>query len=494
MPTTLSVSNLVRVTVNLSPSAAQSQNLSTLLVLDDTTVVNPVERFRTYSSIDAVAADFGTSGTHYQSALAYFSQTPQPAQIMLGRWVKAASKGKLVCAPLTPANSVLSVWTAITSGSLAYTKDGAAAVNVTGLNFSGALSLNGVAAILTAAMAGVTVTYNSVYNRFEFESGTAGATSSFGFLSNPGSGAYIGSTIGGEAANSGSYLVAGLAAETAAAAVALFDQQYGMQWYALTMPSASDAEALTVAPYIEASATKHLYGVNTQAAGALGTVDTTNIAYKLAQLKYKKTLVQYSSNSQYAVCSLLGRALTTNFNGNNTVITLMFKQEPGIVAENITQTQASALAANACNAFVAYNNSTSIIQNGVVCSGDFIDVITGTDWLAVDIQTNVYNLLYTSTTKIPQTDTGVHLIVSTIENRCSQAVFNGLLAPGVWNSGGFGILNQGDFLAKGFYVYANPLNTQAVSDRAARKAPPIQIAAKLSGAIHSVDIQINVNR
>lgn len=494
MANTLSVSNLVRVSVNLSPASAQSQNLSTLLVLDDTTVINTTERFRVYSSIDAVAADFGTSGTHYNAALAYFSQSPSPAQIALGRWVKVAARGGLVCAPLAGAFKDVSGWVGIANGAFSFAKDGAAPTNVTGLNFSAALNMNGVAATIQAAMTGVTVVYNAVYGRLEFSSNTTGPTSSVSFFTAPGTGTDISASLGARSTSSGAYTFAGQAAETAAACVALFDANFGMQWYALNMPSAVTADHLAVGAYIEAASNKHLYGVNTQEAGALVPTDTANVAYQLAQLKYKKTLVQYSSSSAYAVCSLLGRAITTNYQGNATVITLMFKQEPGIVAEGLTQSQANALAANNCNAFVNYNNNTSIIQNGVVCSGDFIDVITGTDWLAVDIQTNVYNLLYTSTTKIPQTDDGVHLIVATVESRCSQAVTNGLLAPGVWNSGGFGLLNQGDFLQKGFYVYANPISTQSPSDRAARKAPPIQVAAKLAGAVQSVDIQINVNR
>ena len=494
MANTLSVSNLVRVSVNLSPAGAQSQNLSTLLVLDDTTIINTSERFRVYSSIDAVAADFGTSGTHYNAALAYFSQVPAPAQIALGRWVKTAARGGLVCAKLAAPYDTVAGWTSIANGSFTFAKDGAAPGNITALNFSAALNMNAVASIIQAAMPGVTVVYNAVYGRLEFTSNTTGPTSSISFFSSAGVGTDISANLGARSTSSGAYTFAGQAAETAAACAALFDANFGMQWYALNMPSAANADHLAVAAYIEAASNKHLYGVNTQEAGALVSIDTANIAYQLAQLKYKKTLVQYSSSSAYAVCSLLGRAITTNYQGNNTVITLMFKQEPGIAAEGLTQSQANVLAANNCNAFVNYNNNTSIIQNGVVSSGDFIDVITGTDWLAVDIQTNVYNLLYTSTTKIPQTDDGVHLIVTTVESRCSQAVSNGLLAPGVWNSGGFGLLNQGDFLQKGFYVYANPISSQSPSDRAARKAPPIQVAAKLAGAVQSVDIQINVNR
>jgi hypothetical protein len=147
-----------------------------------------------------------------------------------------------------------------------------------------------------------------------------------------------------------------------------------------------------------------------------------------------------------------------------------------------------------CNVFVAYNNDTAIIERGTVASGDFLDTVTGTDWLSLQVQNEVFNLLYTSTTKIPQTDPGTHLIVTAIEGVCAQAVRNGLLAPGIWSAGGFGTLNQNDFLPKGFYVYAPPVSQQFLADRAARKSVPIQVAAKLAGAIHTVDITINVNR
>ena len=152
------------------------------------------------------------------------------------------------------------------------------------------------------------------------------------------------------------------------------------------------------------------------------------------------------------------------------------------------------LEANNANVFVNYNNSTAILQRGVCASGVFMDTVVGTDWLAVTLQNALYNLHYTSTTKIPQTDAGVHLEVTTCEAVCSQAVTNGLLAPGVWNSGGFGQLAQGDFLPKGFYVYAPKVSSQDPALRAARKSVPIQIAAKLAGAIHEVSVAVTVNQ
>jgi hypothetical protein len=143
---------------------------------------------------------------------------------------------------------------------------------------------------------------------------------------------------------------------------------------------------------------------------------------------------------------------------------------------------------------LAYNNNTAIIEPGNNVSGVPIDIITGTDWLALDIQNAVYNLLYLSTTKIPQTDAGNHQILTVMEAILSQAVDNGLLAPGTWTAGGFGALNTGDFMPKGFYVYAPPIAKQNVADRSARKSVTFQIAAKLAGAIRTVSVIINVNR
>lgn len=490
----LPVSRLIRVTVNLAPAAAQAQDLSTLLVLGNSDIIDTVERIRTYASIAAVAADFGTSAPEYFAALLWFEQAPQPFQLKIGRWAKTATKGRLMCAPLSAANTLIATWNAITTGSLRVTIDGAAPTNLSGLNFSAAANLNAVAAIIDTALAGATVVYNSVYNRFEFYSGTTGAASSVSFLSSTGSGVDVSDNCAGLSTDSGAYLVPGIAPETAVASVTLFDQQFGQTWYAVTIPEAVDADHLAVAPYIEASNNKHIYGVSTNAAGVLSAASTTDIAYLLSQLGYRRTVVQYNGASIYSVASLFGRALTVDYNGQNTVITLMYKQEPGITADQLTETQVNAAEAKDCNVFVAYQNSTAIVEPGVMSSGDYIDEVTGTDWLAVTIMTAIFNLLYTSPTKIPQTDDGVHLLVTTVESICSQGANNGLIGPGTWTSNGFGTLVNGTYMAKGFYVYAAPVASQSAADRAARKSPPIQVAVKLAGAVHKADVLISVNR
>ena len=497
MTSTLPINRLVNASVNLTPAGAQFQNLSTLLIIGSSTVIDTVTRMRNYTSLAGVAADFGVTAPEYYAAALWFEQSPQPTTLNIGRWAKTNSAGEMYCASLSASSQAINTWTSILSGSFHVSIDGTGH-DVTGLNFSADANLNAVAATIQSAIdltvTGVTVQWSANYSRFEFVSGTTGPTSSVSFLTAAATGTDISSLMGGTSSSSGAYLVPGISAETAIQALELFDLQFGPQWYATTILGASDPDHLTCAAYIEGATTKHLYGITTQEAAVLNSSDTTNIAYQIKQLGYNRTQTQYSSSSAYAVCSLLARILTTNYNGNNTVITLMYKQEPGIAAETLNVNQLDALESFNCNVFVAYNNNTAIIEPGVCGSGQFIDVITGTDWLALDIQTSVYNLLYTTPTKVPQTDAGNHLIATTIEAVCSQGVTNGLLAPGVWNSGGFGALNQGDYLPKGFYVYAPPIATQNPADRAARKSVVFQVAAKLAGAIHTVDIIINVNQ
>ncbi|HBX8268011.1 DUF3383 family protein [Klebsiella pneumoniae] len=268
-------------------------------------------------------------------------------------------------------------------------------------------------------------------------------------------------------------------------------------WYGLAIADSADlveADVISVAAAIEASSLSRILAVTTDDVNVLVAGNTDNIGYKLKAAGYGRTFWQYSSSSKYAAISAFGRAFTVNFTGNNTTITLKFKTEPGVTYETLTTTQAAAIDSINGNVYVYYANDTAIIQQGVMANGDFFDERHGLDWLQNYVQTNLYNLLYTSNTKIPQTDAGVTRLMTNVEASLDQAVNNGLVAPGVWNGGPIGQIQSGDTLTKGYYVYADAVSSQAQSDREARKSPVIQAAIKLAGAIHYGDVQINVVR
>ncbi|MBU9819921.1 DUF3383 domain-containing protein [Rahnella sp. BCC 1045] len=382
----LPVSNVVNVDVIMSPTAATGRNFGSLLILGSSTVIPVSERIRLYAAIEDIGDDFGVDSPEYEAGLVFFSQSPKPTQVYIGRWAKT-----LTSAEVGPAETV----EAAVNACLQYT------------NWYGLVVADDVA------------------------SGT-------------------------------------------------------------DVLNADDV--INVAKVIEASSLSRVFGVTSATPGIVDSTSTTDVASMLKAGKYARTFIQYSTSSAYAAVSAFGRAFTVNFNGSNTTITLKFKQEPTITYETLTVGQAAAVDAKKANVFVYYANDTAILQQGVMANGDFFDERHGLDWLQNYVQTNLYNLLYTSTTKVSQTDAGATRLLANVEQSMDQSVTNGLVAPGVWNGGPIGQLSPGDTLTKGYYVYAQPLAQQAQSDREARKAPVIQVACKLAGAIHYADVQINVVR
>lgn len=490
----LSVSRLINVALYLTPAGARAQSLSTMLLAITDSVIDVVEQYRMYESLSEVALDFSANSRPYLAAEKFFSQQPTPRKLMMGKWARSSLSGGLRGKPVS---SSLSEYTDITDGSFSVSIDGAAAVDVTGMDFSAATTMDEVAAEVNAALTGATCKWNANYTRFEFLSSTTGTSSAVSFLGNAATGDPIANNLGCRSTDSGAYVFAGVSAESATSWVNRFDSTYGQMWYGLAVApntSLSDANALQFSAAIEAMTNKHMFFHTSQDAACLLTASTTDIAAELKALARRRTFLQYSTEYEFAVLSAAAKLLGVNYNGQFTTLTLMYKQEPAVAAEVLTSSQALALQQKNCNVFVAYDNDTNILQYGTMSDGTYADIVSGTDWLAVTIQNRLYNRLYTTPTKIPQTNAGMQILRADVEAVCSQGVSNGLLAPGVWNSDGFGILESGGYLDKGFYVYSANVDTQDPSDRAARVAPPIQVAAKLAGAIHTVDVIVTVNQ
>lgn len=604
----LSVSDLVRVTVSLTPTGAQTLSFGILLVAGDSEVINGTERIRSYTTYESVVEDFGVDAPESQAAQLYFGQSPQPSTINIGRWLREATPAENDGAILTSAEQVIALWQSISSGGFNIAINGTT-YNVTGLDFTAVTNLNGVATVITAGLvsagattstcvwngqfftiisgtdgAGVaasgtltfggqpssndTVTINGKVITFkssapganqvliggsatataanlmafllastdplltvcEFSRVTTVITVTYGTVGTAGnsitiakSGTYpsvSGATLaGGSAASSVGYatapsssytdvsgtigmtsalsqaLIPGYDAETpaecAAALAAKSPLWYGLMFQASTQPT--DDQNMEVAAVIEALSIKRVFGVTITSTSVLSALVTTDLASRLQAESYSRSCTQYSQNA-YAIASFFGRNFSVNYSGSNTAITVMYKQEPSVEAETITEGQAATLKDKNCNVFANYVNDTSIVQFGTMASGTFFDVIHDTDWLQNAAQTGVYNVLYTSTTKIPQTDAGMTQILNALAAVAQQGVDNGVIAPGTWNGPSFGSLTTGQYLKTGYYIYAQPIALQSQAARAARIAPSIQMAVKLAGAIQTVDILIDVNQ
>lgn len=388
---------------------------------------------------------------------------------------------------------------------------GSAALTAVNLNTFLNASVNASLTVATYSVASgfVTVTYDTVGtagNAFTLVSGQASVTvsgatltgglqpSSVSYATAPVSGQDV-STLLGLTAAVALPLVPGYAAETALAAVVALDAistaWYGLEFGASVMPV--DADNLSIAAFIEADPVTRLFGITIQNTNVLSSLVTNDLASELVALAYEQTFYMYSSTDPYVVGTIFGRLFTVDFEQQNSMINVMWKQAPGVVAEQLTTAQANALQTKRCNVYAAYDNGTSIIQYGTCAGPVFIDQIFGLNWLQNAAQTALFNVPYTAPT-VPQTDQGENQFATALAEVGDQAVFNGFAAPGQWNASGFGQLTEGQFLKLGYYIFMPSVSTQSQSDRAARIAVPIQMAIKLAGAVNDADVLINVNQ
>jgi hypothetical protein len=260
-------------------------------------------------------------------------------------------------------------------------------------------------------------------------------------------------------------------------------------WYACYITEATDANVTDAALVIESlDPASFLFADSNSAAIAAGTA--LNLAEVLKGHSYQRTLLQYSL-SENVGAAIMGYAMGAN-GFDKPTYTLMFKQEVGITPDSLTTSQVNIIEGNNCNVYVN-RGGYSIFEKGVTPSGIFFDEILGLDMLAESIRVNVMNL-FTSTLKIPQTDSGVTQIIGVITQPCDEAVTRNFIAPGTWTGAPIGGVATGDTLVLGYAIIADSVADQSDADRAARKAPNISVLVKLAGAIHSAIINVYVNR
>lgn len=84
---TLPISDIVQVSVVLSPVAAVRSGFNLGLIIGTGTVISAVDRVKLYSGTDSMITDgFTADMDEYKAAQLYFSQFPAPTRVAIGRW------------------------------------------------------------------------------------------------------------------------------------------------------------------------------------------------------------------------------------------------------------------------------------------------------------------------------------------------------------------------------------------------------------------------
>lgn len=490
----LTVDGVVQVQMQVAPQAPVAKGFGTLLLIG-TNSLPLEERIRQYTQISDVGVDFATSTQEYLAAQAYFGQSPAPALLMIGNRFAAAQAGKLRGS--AGVSALFTDYQSVTNGGFDVSVNGTL-IQVTGLNLSGAASMAAIAALiqtkLAAGLASTLCTWNT--NKFVIASPTTGTASLVSLAAAPtGAGSPTdASTLLGFTGAAGALPVAGIALETMATTLLASDifAAGSSGWYGLALTSAASVQDnKDAAAYAETGKKLFFYTIsdpNAELAAA-----TSDLGYFFKNLTYNRSAGSFSTSSPNAADSLAARFFIVDYSQPQSTITGKFKQEPGVMLEPVTPTQAAALKAKNLNYYVD-RGGLAMVEEGVVANGRFIDEVIGLDWLQATVQNAVFTVLATSTTKIPQTDAGVAILVQAVDLALSKGALNGLLAPGIWTGQSLGTKKTGDLLETGYYVFAQAVKDQLPADRALRKAPALTAICIGAGAIHSCAITITFQR
>lgn len=463
--------------------------LSTILLLTDESPANEITgSYFIARSATSVANQWGTNTETAAQATAIFSQSPNilinDGYLIVAPYTSVETAGTLTTASLTLANLQ-----GVTDGELTVDVNGTTQA-ITEIDLSSAESLADVATILQGKLTGVTVTSNG--DTLIFTSNTLGTGSSVSFAETSGATTdlYSETYLNGAAA----VTVDGTTTqETLTEAITRLAGQLYFEGI-LTTRTVEDEELEQASAAVQALQNRILANPQSNAnalKGIFATVAsntyTRNLLYTLGDNDAEK-----AQNARIFAAAYMSRLLAVNYNGSNTTLTMNLKDLEGIEADtNINETILSQCATVGVDCFPSVEGLAKVVSNEQ--GGTYADQVANQIWLVSTIQREVFNLLATTRTKIPQTETGMNMIMSVIKDVCVQAVTNGYIAPGTWNSSDtFG--SQDDFLRNieefGYYIYHQPVSEQSQSNREARKATPFMVACKEAGAVHSANIEI----
>lgn len=482
----LSINNIIRVTVQGVQRSIGVKNVNEVALF---TTESPNTSDPVLIAIDptAVTEAFGTNSLTAKMANNIFAQN---ANLNSGR-------GYLAVIPLQGAVSAtsasfttgtvgaISAFKDVVSGSLKITVDGEL-TEVTGLNFSACTKLQDIADVILNAtrVAKITVSGGSLV----FSSKKVGADSSVVLASG---------TVGTDISTATYLNIAGgqttdgadSSGETLVEAITRA-KEFARFTGVISNLAMEDSVVATTSAYINSNDLIWIapFSSVNDIAGAITTIKSAG------QTKTRCFLyTEGVEEAQLAAAAYAGRAFSTNFSGSLTSQTMQLKTLVNVTPDQGINQTAYTNALNAgADMYVSFEG-----DSGVACGkgNGYFDVVYENLALKYAAQAALYNVLKTTGTKIPQTETGMSCLRDAVGNVCLQFVRNGVLAPGKWNSpqtfGDPETFKQ-NIQDNGWYIYSTPIALQSQSERESRVAPLIQCACKRSGAIHEADLLILV--
>lgn len=496
------ISNVINVSLVPEGQLAARDSMNVVAIMSSELVAGTLDtenRYQLYTNAADVAADHGSDSQVNAYAEVFFSQAPNPVNaggtLVVGFYRAAeenvaASAAVLAGGQLTPA-TVIPQLQEISDGSFDIDVDGVTK-SVAAIDLRVITDLDDVASLLDTAIAGGSVSV--VDNQFVITSDTTGALSLIDFATAAAGGTFLGELLN-IADGTGAATVQGAAAsveaiETPVAAVTALLAEVNFKGF-MFIDNPTDANSKLLASWAQSN---NVLSYDVFNAPTNLNVDVTNPVWEIklaGQTNYR--MLYSAANNRKLAAGYMARAHVVNFAAENSALTMNLKEIKGVVAEDYSQTDIAAAKTVGLDLYTTVKNVPVVLTSG---ANDFMDNRYNIIAFIDAVQTDLFNLLKQTGTKIAQTVKGVNTLVDQCDKTTRGFVRAGVFAPGAWSSPDrFG--NEETFDRNieqfGFYFLAGLLSDQSQVDRQDRKSPVIQGAVKNAGAIHSADIIINFN-
>jgi Protein of unknown function (DUF3383). len=252
-------------------------------------------------------------------------------------------------------------------------------------------------------------------------------------------------------------------ADVAASMAAI--QNEDNSWYGVAVDQAMASDFAAIAAWVESA--NRFSVLWTTDPNTYDATKSTDLASTLKALSYDRTAViwhaQPSDGADYPDAAWMGEG----FPYDPGTSTWAYKTLKGVKPDNISGKETTLQNKN-CN-YYSEVGGVNITQEGKVASGEWIDIIIGTDWIEARLREAVYSALVNNR-KIPYDDSGITLIEGLVKGVLNQAAAAGIL--------------QADSIVVTVPRYADIPQ----ADKIARKLPDVKFTALYQGAIHRTTI------
>jgi Protein of unknown function (DUF3383) len=400
------------------------------------------ERSKRYKSAKEVAADgFLSTDVEYTVALKYFSQELKPKELVIGR--RKADDTSTITFEAGTAGKVFSV--EINGVEMTYTSAGVETAVAVAAGFETANSANFTTAgiVYSDAAANGTATIAPTVAATPMAIKNESATMS----------------------------IAHVFSETLVTALNEIDT-YDADFYGVMAKSHVKADQLAIAAAVEAM--NRIYLTTSSDANIVNqslVADTTSVAKALKDGAFNRTAVMYSAvaNTEYPEAAWLGYGLAYQPGSN----TFKFKTLSGITVDALSTTQIANARAKNANFYTNYRNINATAE-GVVGSGEFIDIMIFVDFLHARISERLFNLLI-NVPKLPYTAAGLAAVQAELLAQRQEGIAVGGLSG-----------------SKDDVTLVPNIKDVSFADKASRTLNNVSFEWQLAGAIHFINVSGSV--